>query len=79
MEYYYFITKHPKFENLPVAYCVFICMIPKVKQWFSTSECQALYDSKFNYWKDSDNEREEEDGMEISPNIQMEISKNSSN
>ncbi|KAI8616038.1 hypothetical protein BC830DRAFT_1241356, partial [Chytriomyces sp. MP71] len=42
----------------------FIFMIPKVKQWFSTSECQALDDSKFTsekYLKDSDNDDEEED------------------
>ncbi|KAJ3111443.1 hypothetical protein HK100_002690 [Physocladia obscura] len=92
MDYYYFITKYRKFENLPVAYRVFIRMIPKVKQWFTTSECQALDHSECTsekYWTDYDDEvddededEEEDDGMEISPDIRLstkvaKISKNS--
>jgi hypothetical protein len=47
MEYYAFMLKYPKFQNLAVSFRVFRSMILKLTQWFISEECQALDDSDF--------------------------------
>ena len=64
MEYYAFISKYPKFQNLAMAFRVFRSMIPKLTQWFMSEECRALDNSDFyseHYWMDVDDVEMDED------------------
>jgi hypothetical protein len=68
MEYYAFMSKYPKFQNLAVSFRVFRSMIPKLTQWFMSAECRALDDSDFyseHYWMDVDDVEMDEDGMDV--------------
>lgn len=55
------LSKYPKFQSLAVAFRVFRSMIPKLKEWVSWQECQALDPSDFysdKYWINVDEELE---------------------
>ena len=71
MEYYAFISKYPKFQNLAMAFRVFRSMIPKLTQWFMSEECRALDDSDFyseHYWMDVDGVEMGEDDVDMVSN-----------
>ena len=71
MEYYAFMSKYPKFQNLAMAFRVFRSMIPKLTQWFMSAECRALDDSDFyseHYWMDVDDVEMDEDDMDMVSN-----------
>lgn len=71
MEYYAFMSKYPKFQNLAVSFRVFRSMIPKLTQWFMSAECRALDDSDFyseHYWMDVDDVEMDEDDMDMVSN-----------
>ncbi|KAJ3376365.1 hypothetical protein HDU84_000290, partial [Entophlyctis sp. JEL0112] len=71
MEYYAFMSKYLKFQNLAMAFRVFRCMILKLMQWFMSAECQALDDSDFyseHYWMDVDDVEMDEDNMDMVSN-----------
>ncbi|OAJ42962.1 hypothetical protein BDEG_26348 [Batrachochytrium dendrobatidis JEL423] len=64
MEYYAFMSKYPKFQTLAVSFRVFRSMIPKIKEWFMSQECQALNSSDFyseHYWMNVDDEMDDDD------------------
>ena len=71
MEYYAFMSKYPKFQNLAVSFRVFRSMIPKLTQWFMSEECRALDDSDSyseHYWMDVDDVEMDEDDMDMVSN-----------
>ncbi len=71
MEYYAFMSKYPKFQNLAMAFRVFRSMIPKLTQWFMSEECRALDDSDFyseHYWMDVEDVEMDEDDMDVVSN-----------
>ncbi|KAL5033639.1 Glycerol kinase [Batrachochytrium dendrobatidis] len=64
MEHYAFMSKYPKFQTLAVSFRVFRSMIPKIKEWFMSQECQALDSSDFyseHYWMNVDDEMDDDD------------------
>lgn len=64
MEHYAFMSKYPKFQTLAMSFRVFRNMIPKIKEWFVSQECQALDSSNFyseKYWMNVDEETGEVD------------------
>ena len=53
MDYYGFMSKYRQFQSLSMSFRVFRSMIPKLREWFSSQECQALDASDFyseKYW-----------------------------
>ena len=71
MEYYVFMSKYPKFQNLAVSFRVFRSMIPKLTEWFISEECRALDNCNFyseHYWMEVDNVEMDEDDVDMVSN-----------
>ena len=73
MDYYAFMSNYRQFQNLSMSFRVFRSMIPKLREWFSSQECQALDASDFysaKYWMNADEEVEEmeDDDMDMVSN-----------
>ena len=68
MDYCGFMPKYRQFQSLSMSFRVFRSRIPKLREWFSSQECQALDASDFyseKYWMNADEEVEdmEDDDM----------------